>query len=142
MSHRRTFGTTYCSLDEPDWAPLEALSALARSSPDLPSFHPGEFMWMCSVENKRKRLVIHLYKHIDTRYYINLDAAGHAYEFRYDPELDDDDRRGDSQFSGRYRLHRSVDEAIWRLRLWEFEHGLFRSFPPSEWASDVSVGES
>jgi hypothetical protein len=95
-------------------------------------------MWMASVENKRKRLVIHLYKHYDTRRYLNLDEAGHAYEFfYYDDERDDRDEERHGHFSGRYRLHRSLERALHRLGLWQFEYGrLERSFPPSEWPRD------
>ena len=138
MSNVRTFTTRYRSLDEPVWEPLAAVSRLVRSTPDLPDFHPGEFMWMACVENRRKRLVIHLYKHYDTRCYLNLDEAGHAYEFfYYDDERDDRDRQHDRDFSGRYRLHRTLEFALHRLGLWQFEYGrLERSFPPSEWPLD------
>lgn len=35
-------------------------------------------MWMCVVE-LANGAVVHLYKHVDTRSYLRLDIAGHAY---------------------------------------------------------------
>ena len=39
------------------------------------------FMWMgcCALDGEIK---VHLYKHIGTRRYVNLDTAGHAYRYR------------------------------------------------------------
>lgn len=92
---------------------------------------------MATLENRRKGLVIYLYKHYDTRRYINLDSAGHAYEYCYSKEQWERDNAGRPDFGGRYRLHRSLEHAVARLGLWEFEDGrLGRSFPPEKWPSD------
>lgn len=137
MSSFRTFKTVHVDR-EPDWRPLAAVSRVVRATPDLPSFHPGEFMCMATLENRRKGVVLRLYKHYDTRRYINLDQAGHAYE--YWPGSDEQwerDREVTPRFGGRYRLHRSLEHAVHRLGLWELECGrLGRSFPPEKWPAD------
>lgn len=70
--------------------------------------------------------------------YINLDQAGHAYELWY--ASDDQwerDHDVDPHFSGRYRLHRSLEHAVARLGIWEMECGrLGRSYPPEQWPAD------
>lgn len=131
---RQPFSTELDYESEPVWFPLEQVARLSRLSDRMPAFHPGEFMYMARVFNRRKRLDIYLYKHYDTRRYINLDAAGHAYEYRGQvPGREDDVGLG-----GRYRRHRSLLEGVRRLGLWQFddEPRLWRSFPPEEWPSD------
>ncbi len=137
MSSFRSFKTVFTDL-EPDWRPLGAVSRVVRASPDLPPFHPGEFMCMATLENRRKGIVLRLYKHYDTRRYINIDQAGHTYE--YWPGSDEQwerDKAVTPDFGGRYRLHRSLRHAVDRLGLWEFEGAqLMRSFPPEKWPAD------
>lgn len=71
-----------CSADfsatrEPDWAPLERfVSLLDRLDPRLSC---SDFMWMGSVQ--RGPVLIHQYKHIDTRRYLMLDPTGHAWQY-------------------------------------------------------------
>lgn len=126
-----SFPTTYVRLNEPEWGPLEALSALVRQRCDLPHFHPGEFMYMAPVGVPRRQLVIHLYKHIDTRRYINLDDDLHAYAYIESPT-----QGQRANYSGHYRQLSSLPAAIDRLELHLFETArLFRSFPPEEWPS-------
>jgi hypothetical protein len=67
---------------EPDWAPLEQLCRLCRASPKLPPLDPGEFMYMGRVGAAR-RPPIHLYKHVYSRRYLNLDDAGHAFRIQW-----------------------------------------------------------
>jgi hypothetical protein len=64
----------------PDWRPLRALAALIRASSGRPSFDPGEFMYGGAVRSPAG-LVIHLYKHVETRRYLSIDASGHAYRY-------------------------------------------------------------
>ena len=113
--------------DGPFWGPLEAVAKLARSRPDLPSFHEGEFMYMSAVRSAAGRAV-HLYKHIDTRHYLNLDEDGRAYVFM---------GRGDDAdlwSGGWYRRCAALAEGIDGLDLAAFEtDSLFRSFPPEDW---------
>jgi hypothetical protein len=114
---------------EPVWQPLEDVARLVWQRPELPQFHPCEFMYMAAVQARRRAVTIHLYKHIDTRHYLNLDDGGHAYA--YQPRVGDP-RTPDS--GGRYRRYRDLVTAIDRLELHEFETiNLFRSFPPEEW---------
>jgi len=116
--------------DDTEWGPLEAVARLARASRELPSFHEGEFMYMACATNKRKRLRIHLYKHIDTRLYLNLDDGGHGY--RYCGPVPN---CSDLWSAGRYRLHASIEDAIEGAQIWLFseEPRFFRSFPPERW---------
>ncbi len=128
----RSFLTKYVEVTSPDWRPLETLSSLVRQRPDLPHFHPCEFMYMCAVRVPRRQLVIHLYKHIDTRRYLNLDDVGHAYAYVY---RETDPVWGET--GGRYRRLASVHAAIDRLHLHLFEpERLWRSFPPERWPPD------
>ena len=115
-----------------EWAPLEAVARVARQDPDLPSFHEAEFMYMGAVTSNRKRLRIHLYKHRDTRRYLNLDDAGHAYEYR-GAAADAPDDSG-----GCYRAHRSLKDGLDRVGFWLFdqEPPLWRSLPPSQWPDE------
>lgn len=130
----RAFGTRFELPDVPAWGPLEAVARLARGRPDLPSFHEGEFMFMATVRNSRKKLAIHLYKHYDTRRYLNLDDAGNAYA--YDGSERDD---GDTTSGGRYRRYRTLVDAIGHVQLWLFHAAPppFRSFPPEAWPAEA-----
>jgi hypothetical protein len=125
----RSFATTLDLDSGPVWEPLEDVARLVSLSPELPQFHPVEFMCMATVRSRRQRLAIRLYKHMDTRRYLNLDDAGHAYAFvPSDPERCADD------FGGRYRRYTNLVDAIERLGLWQFDAiGLHRSFRPEDW---------
>ncbi len=131
MNAHRPFTTRFEWRADPEWRPLEAVARLSRTSSQLPPFHEGEFMYMGAVTNRRKRLTIHLYKHIDTRRYLNLDDAGHAYEYCGPAPGDHDDE----WTRGRYRLHRSLDAALEAAELWIFdwEPAFVRSWPPERW---------
>jgi hypothetical protein len=69
---------------DPDWAPL-----VAAVGEEL----VGDFMWMYEVELENGTEV-QAYKHIDTRRYVHLDAAGMAYAY---------------ESPGRYRVVSVVD---------------------------------
>lgn len=129
----RSFQTTLDLEGGAVWSPLEAISRIARQSPELPSFHPGEFMYMGAVRNARKQLTIRLYKHRDTRRYLNLDKAGHAYAYRYREHEPFDGSAG-----GRYQAYRTLADALDAVHLWLFEEEprFFRSFPPEEWPEE------
>ncbi len=97
--------------DTAEWRPLEAVARLSRSSDAIPSIDEDDFMYMGYVENREQRLPIHLYKHIDTRRYLNLDDGGHAY--RYWGPFDDDDLAVDDDDSGGlYGLCRTLGDAL------------------------------
>lgn len=130
------FETILDRTDEPNWEPLERVSLLARQSLSLPSFHPGEFMLMGRLAAPGG-VRIHLFKHVDTRRYINLDEQGHAYE--YCGSLPEPTGRS----GGWYRQHLSLADAIAGLRLDQFEGATpyFRSFPPEEWPPDPAFSD-
>jgi hypothetical protein len=129
----RSFATRLDVPVEAVWQPLEAVARVARSSAHLPPFHEGEFMFMGTVSNAAKRLDVHLYKHRDTRRYLNLDVAGHAYAFLGPamPEVD-------ATTGGRYQRFRALHDAIDHVGFREFEGEpcLYRSFPPEAWPRD------
>lgn len=83
--------------DEADWEPLERLCELLRR--DSIILEPGEFMHMCEA-TRPDGLVLQLYKHIDTRRYLNLDANGHAYAYRH------------RERGTRYDLHDNILDAV------------------------------
>lgn len=66
--------------NEPHWAPLEDLAAVIGSV-DGVRLEPDEFMWMGRVDRPQCS-PIELYKHHDTRLYLNIDGAGHTYRFQ------------------------------------------------------------
>jgi len=91
-------------------------------------------MYMGQVVALRKKgLRIHLYKHIDTRCYLNLDDGGDAYVYC--------GRNGGENpvFGGRYRLLRDLVEAVQRLDFWVFDtYPGSRTFPPDRWPRDLA----
>ncbi len=66
--------------DEPSWEPLERVLRLGITVPGCRPPTVGDFMYMCRLVAQGEP-DLHLYKHIDSRMYLNLDDAGHAYEF-------------------------------------------------------------
>jgi hypothetical protein len=92
-------------------------------------------MYMAAVHGGRPPVTVQLYKHIDTRRYLNLDDAGHAYAYQLSSS-----ELGRPESGGRYRRYRSVVGALVSVDLQAFEGDtpLFRSFPPEEW-SKVSI---
>jgi hypothetical protein len=127
----RPFETLHDDIDDVEWTPLERIALVACRSPSLPPFHPGEFMYMARL-SARRNLRLHLYKHYDTRRYLNLDDNGHAYAYCGSSPS------ADHRSGGRYRQLRSLSEAILRLGLEGFDADppLLRSFPPAQWHRD------
>jgi hypothetical protein len=118
------------------WGPLEQVARLARGSAELPSLHEAEFMYMGAVRHDRKRLTIHLYKHQDTRKYLNLDDAGQAYAYRYVASDPHDETAG-----GRYHRYGDLGAALAAVDLWLFDEPcFFRSLPPEAWPTDYPSG--
>jgi hypothetical protein len=100
---------------DPAWTdPLDAVSRVLRDGNGVPSdqfFDCCDFMIMARVRRPKLPDLV-LYKHIYTRRYINLDAAGHAY--RYVPP-----KSLTSSARGRYVSHRDLRRAVTELGLWE-----------------------
>ena len=66
--------------DMANWSPLERLQQASATRPAHGiSVNADDFMWMGAVEVDGVR--VELYKHIDTRRYLNLDDGGHAYRY-------------------------------------------------------------
>jgi hypothetical protein len=125
----RTFLTTIDHPPGPDWEPLEGFARLVWQRPELPQFHPVEFMHMTNLRRGRTGPSIRLYKHTDTRRYLNLDDGGHAYAYVFREEDDHVDHSG-----GRYRRYTNPIDAIGALGLWKFDsERLFRSYPTDVW---------
>lgn len=71
------------NFEHPDWGPLVELA------PE----HVDDFMWMFEAELENG-VVLHAYKHWETRRYLHLDYAGRAFVYIWDENLaaDDDGR--------------------------------------------------
>lgn len=99
---------------DPGWLrPLlgvaDVLSASTRPSDRL--FDPGDFMIMARIHRGTRSSIV-LYKHVDTRHYLNLDDGGNAYQ--YFPA-----RSLETRGFGQYRPYRSLRDAIHAIGLWE-----------------------
>jgi len=91
-----------------DWGPLEAVALLlARDDVEV---ELENFMHMgCAVNEEGNR--VFLYKHVNTRRYLNLDKGGQAYVFRVIR------RRGKERHE--YELFPSLLLAVWRAQVIE-----------------------
>jgi len=75
--------------DVPDWGPLQAIAQRTAQRADLPTIEVGDFMWMCEMASADDGAPLHLYKHIESRRYLNIDTDLRMYA--YVDTLDDDD---------------------------------------------------
>lgn len=89
-------------------------------------------MFMSTVVGDRVGLTVHLYKHRDTRRYLNLDDRGRAYCYCGSTPSEV------GRSIGWYRRYSSVVKAIehLELHLFDADNPLYRSFPPEEWPRD------
>lgn len=96
----------------PTWAPLERLAAICARRAGLPAIIPTDFMHMgCLCAPGRPD--VQLYKHIDTRRYLALDALGHAYQVGRGPSpARADSPLGRQQLRFTCRLHRDITSAL------------------------------
>jgi hypothetical protein len=74
--------------DRPDWGPLQAIAQRTAQRADVPTIEVGDFMWMCEMASADGGAPLHLYKHIDSRRYLNIDTDLRMYA--YVDDLDDD----------------------------------------------------
>ena len=89
--------------------PLHEVERSAAHLPEGKYFDADDFMIMYRVEDKEGAIT--LFKHIDTRHYVNADDQGRVY--RYMPVRDrHPGRRGDY-------LPTTLEDALERLGLWE-----------------------
>lgn len=93
-----------------EWCvPLHAVERAAVLHPQGKYFDVDDFMIMIRFDDKEGAII--LYKHIDTRHYLNADEQGRVY--RYVPGRDrQEGRRGDY-------LPTTLTDALERLGLWE-----------------------
>jgi hypothetical protein len=97
---------TFTGCDE--WCtPLHLVEKAVAGQKFAGAFSVFDFMIMGRLDDEFGSIV--LYKHRDTRRYINVDEAGHTY--RYSPGSPQSGRRGD------YLPHRSLGSAITDLDL-------------------------
>jgi hypothetical protein len=106
MDNATPFDTRVHTSDDPEYSPLEAIARLSRATDELPAIDECDFMYMGCVVEPSTTLRIHLYKHIETRHYLNLDDGGHTYQ--YCGQLDEDDMKS----GGMYRLLPTLAEAL------------------------------
>lgn len=107
---RFVFPSDHVPLSE-DWTrPLEGVARSVAGVRRYRFFALDDFMIMAQIR-RRERPDLHLYKHVYTRRYLNLDAAGHAYRY-VSP------RTFDSKFKGRYVAHKDMRRALDHLELW------------------------
>ena len=94
------------------WAPLVRVSETLAASTrvDDSFFDIDDFMHMSWCREDRPEGLM-LYKHIDTRHYLNLDTLGTAYAY-FPP------RTNDPSDHGTYRPHATLRDGIDRLELW------------------------
>lgn len=92
------------------WAPLLAVVDFVQGIRRHRLLAVEDFMLMGRVL-RRARPDIALYKHCFTRRYLNLDDDGRAYRYSVP--------RSDPLAPGRYLAHRSLDDALGNLGLWE-----------------------
>jgi hypothetical protein len=95
------------------WEPLLAVETRMRESPRLLDrcFAIDDFMLM-GRDRRRSRPLVYLYKHRDTRRYLNVDVRLNAY--RYVPP-----RRLTDGGGGSYRRLTSLEEGVDGVGLWE-----------------------
>jgi hypothetical protein len=123
------------SADWPDWDALLRVHELCNGDPRFPAFDPHEFMNM-GRHSHGTLPTIHLYKHVDTRRYLNVDIHGHAYVYREPTRLDDDI---EERLGVHYDRLPDLLTAVRRV-LEDFEHtNLYRSYPPDGWVAPYDV---
>lgn len=77
-------------MSEPNWGPLEKA---------IPADQMADWMWMgTAVANGRR---IEMYKHVDTRQYVNIDNQGQAWN-----------GKGDSSYSEKVNLADALRRAM------------------------------
>ena len=95
-----------------EWcAPLHQFYERIQHHPLAVFFDVDDFMVMCGWRRSGRPLLT-LYKHVHTRMYLNVDAAGDVWRYVAP-------RRGNDDAVGSYRRLASVDEALERLELEE-----------------------
>ena len=110
----KLYSFCHVDVDEPDWGPLQTTALRTLDRFDVASISPGDFMCMGRLDSLDGGAPLHLYKHIDTRRYLNIDA-----DLRYFAYVDDghDLDKPFLEAVVHYRRLRGVASAIERLAL-------------------------
>ncbi len=65
----------------PEWfAPLEQLSLLVATDVGLPQINPDHFLYTARIQ-RNGRPDIHVYRHVGTRRFLNVDDAGDVWRY-------------------------------------------------------------
>jgi hypothetical protein len=119
--------------DQAWWRPLELVAFVVARDRALPRLGIDEFMFMGRVV-RRSRPDIWLYKHYETRRYLNLDESVQSYRYLHLPSRADDP----DAIRGRYLKLPSLRIAMFHAHLHLVdEFGRFR--PDAEDVSEVAT---
>jgi len=72
--------TLHESPDLSAWRPLERLAAQAAARPGLPPVDPDDFLY-CARITRAELPVLHVYRHVLTHRYLNVDEAGVVWRY-------------------------------------------------------------
>ncbi len=76
----------HVDVDRPAWTPLQQVATRTTKRRDLPTIHPAEFMYMGHLRSREGEPDLHLYRHYDTRRYLNIDEQLRFFEFCFGEE--------------------------------------------------------
>jgi hypothetical protein len=102
----------HVDVDRPAWTPLQQVATRTTKRRDLPTIHPAEFMYMGHLRSRDGEPDLHLYKHDDTRRYLNIDKQLRFFAFCFGEE-----EKPFFECDVYYRRLRGTREAIERLDL-------------------------
>ena len=72
--------TLHESTDASAWRPLERLAAQAAARPGLPPVDPDDFLY-CARITRANLPVLHVYRHVLTHRYLNVDEGGLVWRY-------------------------------------------------------------
>jgi hypothetical protein len=102
----------HLDVDRPAWTALEQVATRTTKRRDLPTIHPAEFIYMGHLQSREGEPDLHLYKHYDTRRYLNIDE-----QLRFFAFLFGEDEKPFFESDVYYRRLRGTREAIEQLEL-------------------------
>jgi hypothetical protein len=111
--------------DPADWLPLERLARVAAGSPGVPPIDPDDFLYCARIE-REGRPVLHVYKHMLTGRYLNVDETVRAWRYAGREKIG-------NESVARYEPIASIAEAAERADLARSARLAHRRHP---WATD------
>src|SRR5262245_9688507 len=102
----------YLDVGRAVWTPLGEVAARTAKRRDVPTIEPAEFMYMGHLRSPDGEPDLHLYKHYNTRRYLNIDDRLRFFAF-----VVSDDDKPFFETDVYYRRLRSMREAVERLEL-------------------------